>query len=183
MSVKAIAVVIGTLKMKLIQGFLFSFFVYHSTAFSPNRQGIQHDSVALRQHSWHDSDFYNSQSDRTRRPLHDKGKDNAYDPNYQERFSASLYRRPGSATYSPPPPPAEPISLTQPAIQPPAPVAPVPTQPAIQPTPNVAAAPAYQANAMQQDLLDRRFENLENSIEEIKLTLNYIASLMEKAQQ
>ncbi|CAJ1960390.1 unnamed protein product [Cylindrotheca closterium] len=178
--------------MKLIQAFLFSCFIYHSsTAFSPSRQGFGHDVFVLR-HSWHDSDFYNSQSDRTRRPLHDKGKDNAYDPNHEEKFSASLYRRPGSATYSPPPH-AEPISHPQHAIQPPAPVA--PTQPAIQPTPNFAAAPDYQANAMQQNVLarqanamqqndvDRRLESVENSLEEIKLTLNYIASLMEKNQQ
>ncbi|KAL3934491.1 MAG: hypothetical protein SGBAC_009803, partial [Bacillariaceae sp.] len=123
-------------------------------------------------------------SDVTKRPLHDKGQDNAYNPNDQEKFSASLYKRPGSTTFSPPRP-VEPDAPTQPALQPPlAPVAhDMRAQSDVQPPPTTNANPAYQANAMQQDVLEKRLESLEKNVEEIRLTLHYIASILEKGQE
>lgn len=224
--------------MKLIQhSLLLSCFICHVTSFvilpTRQQQGGMHADGALRQHSWHDSDFYNSQNDVTRRPLHDKGRDNAAYPDFQEHFSASLYGRPGwnSSSDSPPattqpavstqpvsqpavlpqpatqpaaftvatpvaavatvPPPAQPdtppaptFAATQPALVPPVASIPPPTQQVIQPDPTFAAAPSAQtASAMQQDAIDKRLESLEKNVEEIKLTLNYIAALLERAQK
>lgn len=217
--------------MKVIRSFLLSCFVYHASAFviSPaTRQGVHHTDSALNQHSWHDSDFYNSQNDRTRRPLHDKGRDNAAYPDFQEHFSASIYRRPGMqfSTYSPPAtsrpyaqpyvpprqayvPPPQPTQRYQPTsattqpymppqtatqpyyyappqtrtqtyvppsvshLQPPAP------QPVAQPAPAYAAAPV--STREEQDPILKRLESLEKNVEEINMTLNYIAEMLEKS--
>lgn len=159
--------------MKHINIFLLSCLVHSATAFlcHQKRQSIHYD-VSVQQHSWHDSDFYNSQGDVTSRPLHDKGASNyAYDHDNKERFSASLFNR-GAAPVS---------GLAQPVVDTYPPVvesaAPVP-----EPVPALEAPMATPDNNLQQENFEGRIEALEQSVEEIKLVLNHIASILDKEQ-
>lgn len=196
--------------MKPFQLLLLAGILRRSGAFfgSTAQRGIQND-VSLRQHSWHDSDFYNSQNDATRRPLHDEGEDSAaYTLENQEKFSASIYKRneaartvanqaptsvaPLAANIVPPvghvastvstaPFPPNTVSIGYAATASPLPPnMVVPVAPA---APSAEIPTTSQATTSQSDEIGKRLESLEENVKEIKDTLNYIAALLEKSHQ
>ena len=154
---------------------------------------VSRQGVSCRQHSWVDSDFYNSQNDVTSRPLHDKGeRSSAYFPD-QEQFSASVFNR----AKIPPSEYAKIIAKEHAAAR--AKIAAEMTAAQVSSTTeympaqtdtdssvksDAAAAPVMPkvravSSAAQVDL-EQRVQALEENMEELKTALTHILSILEK---